>query len=129
MKKLYSVATFLSATVGFFHFFAPWIFQWYSYIPNEYNNLIVGIDWTNYCFSLLLFGLSAILFSWREKIINKNSEALTMYCLLVIVWIFRLLLTIVNPLPLTMIASTQFIGTTLIMVLLLIPYLYYAFFL
>ena len=38
------------------HFFVPWMFAWYSYIPASYKNLIVGIDWTNLCFSFFCLG-------------------------------------------------------------------------
>ena len=62
MKKgiriLYFTTVVISALVGLWHFFVPWMFQWYDYLPMQYENLIVGIDYTNYCFSLLLFGLS-----------------------------------------------------------------------
>ena len=65
MKKgiciLYFITVVISALVGLWHFFVPWMFQWYDYLPMQYENLIVGIDYTNYCFSLLLFGLSVLL--------------------------------------------------------------------
>ena len=65
MKKsvriLYYITVITSALVGLWHFFVPWMFQWYDYLPMQYENLIVGIDYTNYCFSLLLFGLSVML--------------------------------------------------------------------
>jgi len=34
----------LSALVGMWHFFVPYLFQWYSCILNEYKNLIAGIE-------------------------------------------------------------------------------------
>ena len=56
-KVLYYVTTVMSMLVGLWHFFVPVMFQWYDYLPMQYKNLIVGIDYTNYCFSLLLFPL------------------------------------------------------------------------
>ena len=34
------------------YFFVPHMFDWYSYLPMQYESLIVGIDYTNYCFPL-----------------------------------------------------------------------------
>lgn len=48
MKKeiriLYYITVVTSALVGLWHFFVPWMFQWYEYLPMQYENLIVGID-------------------------------------------------------------------------------------
>ena len=44
MKKgiriLYFVTVVISALVGLWHFFVPWMFQWYDYLPMQYENLI-----------------------------------------------------------------------------------------
>ena len=78
MKKgfqvLYYLTVDISALVGLWHFFVPWMFQWYDYLPMEYENLIVSIDYTNYCFSLLLFGLSFMLI-----ILGRRALSLNMY--------------------------------------------------
>ena len=50
------------------------MFQWYGYLPIQYENLIVGIDYTNYCFSLLLFGSSLLLIIWRKRSLGENKE-------------------------------------------------------
>jgi len=52
IKPFYYIGTALSFLVGIWHFFVPSMFQWYSYIPDEYITLIVGIDWTNFFFHL-----------------------------------------------------------------------------
>ncbi len=49
---LYYVSLGFSALVGLWHFFVPRMFRWYDYLPMQYKNLIVGIDYTNYCFPL-----------------------------------------------------------------------------
>ena len=54
-KVLYYITTVMSMLVGLWNFFVPTMFQWYDYLPMQYENLIVGIDYTNYSFSLLLF--------------------------------------------------------------------------
>lgn len=124
MKKYevsFSMGMSLSLCVGFWHFFVPTLFQWYSYIPSQYENLIVGIDWTNSCFSVLLFGLSLVLLSWKKRIFELNKEALTIYSLLTGVWVFRVIIAIINPWPLQPIkwvAYGQFAGACLIVCLL-----------
>lgn len=105
MKKhieiLYYISVVISALVGLWHFFVPWMFQWYDYLPTQYENLIVGIDYTNYCFSLLLFGLSAMLIVLGKKALKMNREVIYFYFFLTVVWIFRACLTsFIEPWPL-----------------------------
>ena len=40
----------------------------------QYENLIVGIDYTNYCFSLLLLGLSVMLILLGKRALDMNRE-------------------------------------------------------
>lgn len=129
MKKYkisYYIGMSLSLLVGLWHFFVPWMFQWYSYIPSPHKNLIVGIDWTNLCFSLLLFGISLLLLIWGNKMFAGCKEALVLYGFMTFVWFFRVALAVVKPWPLEPIAwaaYAQFAGAILIMLLLLVPLL------
>lgn len=67
----------------------------------QYENLIVGIDYTNYCFSLLLFGLSLLLVVFGGKALSMNKEVNTFYLILTVVWVFRAALaTFLEPWPL-----------------------------
>lgn len=105
MKKglqiLYYVSVVISALVGLWHFFVPWMFQWYDYLPTQYRNLIVGIDYTNYCFSLLLFGLSVMLILLGKRALAMNREVFYFYFFLTVVWIFRACLaSFIEPWPL-----------------------------
>ena len=105
MKKgfqvLYYLTVVISALVGLWHFFVPWMFQWYDYLPMEYENLIVGIDYTNYCFSLLLFGLSFMLIIMGRRALSLNNEVTYFYYFLTLVWIFRACLaSFIEPWPL-----------------------------
>ena len=105
MKKglqiLYYVSVVISALMGLWHFFVPWMFQWYDYLPTQYRNLIVGIDYTNYCFSLLLFGLSVMLILLGKRALAMNREVIYFYFFLTVVWIFRACLaSFIEPWPL-----------------------------
>ena len=114
MKKgiriLYFVTIVISALVGLWHFFVPWMFQWYNYLPMQYENLIVGIDYTNYCFSLLLLGLSVILLLLGlsvmlillgKRALDMNREVIYFYFFLTVVWMFRACLaSFIEPWPL-----------------------------
>ena len=105
MKKavhiLYYFSVILSAVVGLWHFFVPRMFRWYDYLPMQYENLIVGIDYTNYCFSLLLFGLSFLLIVLGKKVLSGSMESCIFYFFLTVVWIFRAMLaSFIEPWPL-----------------------------
>ena len=105
MKKsiriIYYITVITSALVGIWHFFVPWMFQWYDYLPTQYENLIVGIDYTNFCFSLLLFGLSSMLIFLGKRALELNKEVIYFYYFLTIVWLFRACLaTFIEPWPL-----------------------------
>lgn len=105
MKKgipvLYYITVIISALVGVWHFFVPWMFRWYDYLPAQYENLIVGIDYTNYCYSLLLSGLSVMLILLGKRALAFNREVLSFYYFLTVVWLFRACLaTFIEPWPL-----------------------------
>jgi hypothetical protein len=101
LQILYYVSVVISALVGLWHFFVPWMFQWYDYLPTQYRNLIVGIDYTNYCFSLLLFGLSVMLILLGKRALAMNREVIYFYFFLTVVWIFRACLaSFIEPWPL-----------------------------
>jgi hypothetical protein len=127
MKILYTIGLGLSALVGLWHFTVPYLFQWYSYIPSQYKNLIVGIDWTNFFFSLLLAGYSIILMFMRKKAFNRNREVLIMYGFMVFVWLCRVLITFIEPWPLEPVmwaAYGQQIAAFVIFLLQLIPFVF-----
>ena len=101
IRILYFVTIVISALVGLWHFFVPWMFQWYNYLPMQYENLIVGIDYTNYCFSLLLLGLSVMLILLGKRALDMNREVIYFYFFLTVVWMFRACLaSFIEPWPL-----------------------------
>ena len=63
--------------------------------------VIVGIDYTNYCFSLLLLGLSVMLFLLGKRALDMNREVIYFYFFLTVVWMFRACLaSFIEPWPL-----------------------------
>lgn len=128
MKKsiriLYYITVITSALVGLWHFFVPWMFQWYDYLPMQYENLIVGIDYTNYCFSLLLFGLSVMLILLGKRALELNKEVIYFYLFLAVVWLFRACLaTFIEPWPLDPIPAAaigQLVASDLLAVFMII---------
>jgi hypothetical protein len=125
-RVLYYLGLGLSALVGLWHFFVPYLYRWYDYIPAQYENLIVGIDWTNFCFSMLLMGLSLLLIAMGNKVFKGQGELLTIYGFLVFVWMGRVAVALINPWPLEPIAwaaYAQLAGAIAIFVIQLIPLL------
>jgi hypothetical protein len=127
MKFLFFIGLSLSTIVGIWHFFVPYLYNWYSYISDEYRTLIVGIDWTNFFFSLFLTGYSILLIIMNKKIFNKNKEMLIMYGFMVFVWFCRIAITFINPWPLEPIAWAAYgqqIITFIIFSMQFIPFVY-----
>lgn len=121
---MYIIGTVISIIIGIAHFFVPGVFEWYSYIPHQYENLIVSIEWVNLCFSFMLSGLSLIAFLWRKKVFSGNKEAIALTSFLTFVWIFRVGIAIVVPIPIEPIAAVaygQFAGASLVVILLIVP--------
>ncbi len=101
IKILYYFILGISTLVGLWHFFVPKMFQWYDYLPMEYENLIVAIDWINYCFSILLFGLSLLLIILGKKVLSIKGDSIYFYFFLTFVWGFRTMLALfIEPWPL-----------------------------
>lgn len=104
-KVVYYLTTVTSMLVGLWHFFVPIMFQWYDYLPMQYENLIVGIDYTNACFSALLFGGSLLLVFWGKRVFTDNKESKQLYFFYTIVWLIRAALaTFIEPWPLEPVA-------------------------
>ena len=128
-RILYYITVITSALVGLWHFFVPWMFQWYDYLSMQYENLIVGVDYTNYCFSLLLFGLSCILIILGKRALELNKEVIYFYYFLTVVWLFRACLaTFIEPWPLDPIPTAaigQLVASDLLAILMAIVSVYF----
>ncbi|MBU0528301.1 hypothetical protein KKF86_00875, partial [bacterium] len=66
------VGLLISCAFGVWHFFIPYQFHWYSYIPSAPREIIVSIDWINFFFSLFLTGNSLILLFFYKQIVAKE---------------------------------------------------------
>jgi len=127
MAVIYIIGLILSAAVGFWHFTVPYLYKWHSYIPNEYRNLIVSIDYINFFFSLLLSGNSLLLIIFMKKIFNGNKELCILYGFMVFVWLCRVVITFIEPIPpepAAWPAYLQQISSFVIFLLLIIPFVY-----
>lgn len=97
IKTIAIIGLVTSAFVGLWHFLIPYLYNWYSYIPEAPRVIIVSIDWINFFFSLLLTGNSVILIFYRKKLFDGDSILLTYYGFLVGVWFCRVAITIIHP--------------------------------
>lgn len=125
-KAFYYIGASLSMLVGIWHFFVPWMFQWSTYIPGEYELLLVLINWVNLCFSFFLTVTSFIVLLWGKKVFAGNREAIFIHGFLLAVWIFRACIAVLYPCPPetnVWMNYGQWIGTVLILLLLLIPFI------
>ena len=97
-------------------------------MPSQYENLIVGVDWVNYFFSLLLFGFSLLLIVFGKKVLNGNNEMLVMFGFLVFVWLNRVVMaSFIEPWPLELVAwpaYLQLVISWLIFVIQIVPLVY-----
>jgi len=127
IKPFYYIGAVISLLFGIWHFFVPYLYEWFLYIPNEYENLIVGIAYTNFFFSLLLSGLSILLIVFGRTFFAGNRDVLIFYGLLVFTWFCRAAITFVIPWPLEPIrwaAYGQQIAAFVVFILLLLPFVF-----
>jgi hypothetical protein len=110
--------------VGIWHFTVPYLYKWYSYIPEAPIEIIRSIDWINYFFSLFLTGISIILIVFKNKIFKKNKELLVFYGFFVFVWLNRVIITIILPMDYNIIFIGQLIVFIIIFIIQLIPLIY-----
>lgn len=96
---LYSVGLVISSVIGGLHFFAPYAFGWYSYIPDAPAEIYASIDYINFFFSLLLAGLSALLLFFKRQAFAGSAEVLAFFTFLVATWAGRVVITLVIPWP------------------------------
>ena len=126
VKSFYYLGAAISLLFGIWHFFVPYLYDWFLYIPGEYENLTVGIEYTNFFFSLLLSGLSILLIVFGRKFFAGNKDVLNFYGLLMFTWFCRAAITFIIPWPLEPIrwaAYGQQIAAFAVFIFLLIPFI------
>ena len=123
ISVLFNVGLILSSIIGFLHFFAPYVFGWYSYIPDAPKEIYASIDYVNFFFSLLLTGLSIILLFMKKKIFAGSKEIYIFYVFLVFTWLCRVLITVVIPWP-TALQTWLIVGFSTEFILTLMPMVY-----
>jgi hypothetical protein len=128
MKKIIIVflntACIISCIVGILHFFAPYLFQWYSYIPGAPIEIYQSINYINFCFSLLLTGISLLLIVVQKKLFAGLKELRLFYAFFCLVWLSRVIIQIIWPWP----SSLQIllvIGFVMEFIFTLIPIIYF----
>lgn len=119
-RLLYTLGLSLSGLVGVLHFFAPYAFAWYSYIPDAPREIYVSIDYVNFLFSLLLSGLSLVLLLVRRYAFEGSVEVLAFYTLMVVVWSCRVLVAVVVPWP-TALHTWLLLGAAVVLAILVVP--------
>lgn len=120
---MYVAGLVLSSSVGFIHFFAPYAFAWYSYIPDAPREIYVSVDYVNFLFSLLLLGLSLLLLCMHRRAFEGSPEVLAFYTFLVLVWLGRVLVALAIPWP-TSLHVWLLVGTLTMLGILLVPAVY-----
>lgn len=118
-----SVGLVISSLAGILHFFVPYAFAWYSYIPDAPREIFVSIDYVNFFFSLLLTGFSLLLLFYKKKIFEVSREISIFYVFFVFTWLCRVLITIAIPWP-TPLQKWLIIGFSTEFIITLIPAIY-----
>lgn len=95
----FNIACIISCIVGLLHFFAPYSFNWYSYIPDAPIEIYQSINYVNFCFSFLLTGFSLILLLIQKQLFSDNKELKIFYAFFVLVWFSRIIIQIVWSWP------------------------------
>lgn len=128
MKRIimvfFNIACIISCMVGIWHFFAPYAFKWYSYIPDAPIEIYQSINYINFCFSFLLTGISVLLIIVQKQLFANLKELKIFYVFFVLVWLLRVIIQIIWPWP----SSLQIllvIGFTMEFIFALIPMIYF----
>jgi hypothetical protein len=122
VKVFFNIACIIGCLVGLLHFFAPYSFKWYSYIPDAPVEIYQSINYVNFCFSFLLAGFSFLLLIVQKQLFAGLKELKIFYTFFVLVWLSRIVIQIAWPWPsglqiwLVTAFTTEFIFTLIPMV-------------
>ena len=128
MKKValvfFNIACIISCTVGMLHFFVPYSFKWYSYIPDAPVEIYQSINYVNFCFSFLLVGISLLLIIVQKRMFDNLKELQMFYAFFVCLWLTRIIIQIFWAWP-SNLQIWLLIGFTIEFVFTLIPMIYF----
>ena len=99
VKVSFNVACVVSCMVGLLHFFAPYFFNWYSYIPDAPIEIYQSMNYVNFCFSFLLTGISLLLIIVQKQLFADLKGLKIFYVFFVLVWLSRVFIQIIWPWP------------------------------
>jgi hypothetical protein len=129
MKKIakvsFNAACIIGILVGIWHFFAPYISQWFSYIPDAPTEIFQSINYINFCFSFMLAGISLLLIIVQKKLFEGSKELRAFYAFFSLIWLSRIIIQLIWPWPsslqlwLVVAFSTEFILTLIPMMFLI----------
>lgn len=97
VKILVTIGSIISIGFGIWHFFVPYIWNWYSYIVPEATELVIAVRAINIFFSLLLvlLGIANMLFVFRK--LQDRFSAMVILSISTILWTTRIVLQLVYP--------------------------------
>lgn len=128
MKKpasvFFNTACIIGCILGIMHFFVPYSFNWYSYIPDAPIEIYQSINYVNFCFSLLLTGISLLLIVVQRKLFAGSKELKLFYVFFVLVWLSRVIIQIIWPWP-SGLQTWLVVGFTMEFAFTLIPMIYF----
>jgi len=124
-KIFFNLACIIGFIVGTAHFFAPYAFQWFSYIPEAPVEIYQSINYVNFCFSFLLAGLSLLLLLVQRRLFEGARELKLFYGFFVIVWLSRVVIQAIWPWP-SGLQTWLLVGFSTEFILTLLPLLYLA---
>ncbi|HPK16684.1 MAG TPA: hypothetical protein PKW41_11860 [Clostridia bacterium] len=128
MKKpaivFFNTACIIGCILGIMHFFVPYSFNWYSYIPDAPIEIYQSITYVNFCFSLLLTGISLLLIVVQRKLFAGSKELKLFYVFFVLVWLSRVIIQIIWPWP-SGLQTWLVVGFTMEFAFTLIPMIYF----
>lgn len=128
MKKnimvVFNIACIIGCIVGILHFFAPYSFKWYSYIPDAPIEIYQSINYINFCFSFLLAGISLLLIAVQKQLFANGKELKIFYAFFVLVWFSRIVIQLIWPWP-SNLQIWLVIGFTTEFIFTLIPMIYF----
>lgn len=96
-RVLTTVASLVTVGFGFWHFFIPKIWQWYSHIDARASELVLAVMMTNLFFSLslVLMGLMNIVLVWSTE--TSDFTLLVVLTASALLWMTRVIVQISRP--------------------------------